>query len=140
MAEFNTIQDAGTIPENTVDYDGEVDMLTYVYDVFRLCHKGISEDYPLLTAGRKSQPLSPTNTVVGDYLLPDGQPAIFLEEGASVEGAIINVKNGPVFIAREGEVMEGACLRGPLSLGSHSKINMGAKIYGATAILSLIHI
>lgn len=134
LAEFNTIQDAGTIPENTADYDGEVDMLTYVYDVFRLCHKGISEDYPLLTAGRKSQPLSPTNTVVGDYLLPDGQPAIFLEEGASVEGAIINVKNGPVFIAREGEVMEGACLRGPLSLGSHSKINMGAKIYGATAI------
>ncbi len=51
-----------------------------------------------------------------------------------MEGAIINVKNGPVFIAREGEVMEGACLRGPLSLGSHSKINMGAKIYGATAI------
>lgn len=134
LADFNGLQAAGTLPGNATQYDGETEMLTYVYDVFRLCHKGISEDYPLLTAGRKSQPLSPTNTVVGDYLLPDGQPAIFLEEGASVEGAVINVKNGPVFIAREAEVMEGACLRGPVSLGSHSKINMGAKVYGATAI------
>ncbi len=71
---------------------------------------------------------------MGDYLLPDGQPAIFLEEGASVEGAIINVKNGPVFIAREGEVMEERACEAPYRSARIQKINMGAKIYGATAI------
>lgn len=134
LAVFASMLESKTIPPTAKEYTGEVDQLTYVYDVFRLTHKGILADYPLLVKGRRSQPLSATNTVVGDYLLPSGLPAIFLEEGATVEGAVLNVKDGPIFIAAGAEVMEGACLRGPVSLGSHSKINMGSKIYGATVI------
>ena len=41
---------------------------------------------------------------------------------------------GPVYIGQDAEIMEGACLRGPIALCEHAVINMGAKIYGATTI------
>ena len=45
---------------------------------------------------------------------------------------IINAKNGPVYISRRAEIMEGTLIRGPLYLGEQSVIKMGARIYGAT--------
>ena len=59
---------------------------------------------------------------------------IFIEEGATVECAIINAQTGPVFIGRNAVVMEGSLLRGPLFIGEEVVVKMGAKIYGATSI------
>lgn len=67
-------------------------------------------------------------TVIG----PDDN--LFIEEGASVEGAIINVTHGPVLIRKNAEIMEGACLRGPIIIGEASTVNMGTRIYGPTTI------
>lgn len=134
LEDFLALLAGGNVTDNCRPVSTVPDVLTFAFDIFRLNHKGIVADYPLLVEGRETLPLSPSNTLIGEYRLPDGLPSVFIEEGACVEGAIINVKDGPVFIARDAEVMEGACLRGPISLGSHSKINMGAKIYGATTI------
>lgn len=90
--------------------------------------QAIRRDFADLTAGRTSQPLSTTCTLIGD-------PAdLFIEEGATVEAAAINVKHGPVYIGRDAEIMEGACLRGPIALCEHAVVNMGGKIYGATTL------
>jgi NDP-sugar pyrophosphorylase family protein len=78
----------------------------------------------LLTEGRRSQRLEGTNTVIGDPNL------IFLEEGAVVEASILNTKNGPIYIGKDAEVMEGAMLRGPIVVGDHAQLKMGAKVYG----------
>lgn len=59
-------------------------------------------------------------------------PALFIEEGATVEAATINLKDGPVYIGRNAHVMEGSCLRGPLALCADAKIRMGSKIYGGS--------
>ena len=59
---------------------------------------------------------------------------IFLEEGAKAEACIINASTGPVYIAKDAEIMEGSMIRGPIALGSHSAIKMGAKIYGPVSI------
>ena len=59
---------------------------------------------------------------------------LFIEEGASVEFSTLNCKTGKIYIGKDAEVMEGCNLRGPISLGDHSKFNLGAKIYGATTI------
>jgi UDP-N-acetylglucosamine diphosphorylase/glucosamine-1-phosphate N-acetyltransferase len=85
-------------------------------------------DFFLLTGGRSSQPLSDTNTVIGNEAL------IFLEEGAQVEASMLNTTGGPIYIANEAEIMEGCLVRGPFSLGEHAVLKMGAKIYGATTI------
>lgn len=99
-----------------------------LYDIF--IHNGVvlDFDFRILTEGRESQPISDTNIIIGD------RSRIFIEEGATVEGAIINVNAGPVYIGRGAEIMEGACIRGGLALCEHSEIKMGAKVYGATTI------
>lgn len=110
------------------EYTGNPLAINHIWDIFALNDQALIRDFAELTAGRKSQPLSDTCTLIGD-------PAnLFIEEGATVEGAIINVKKGPVYIGRDAEVMEGACLRGPIALCEHAVVNMGGKIYGPTTL------
>lgn len=90
--------------------------------------QALEADFSALTTGRISCELSDTNRVVGD------PSRIFVEEGATVECANLNTNNGPIYIGRDAEVMEGACLRGPIAMCEHSVVNMGGKIYGATTL------
>jgi len=87
----------------------------------------LREDFQLITKGRKSQPLSSSVNVLG-------KENIFIEEGAQVEFATLNAQEGPIYIGSNAQVMEGAFIRGPFSLGEGSVIKMGARIYGATTI------
>lgn len=104
--------------------------IKYVFDLFLNNPQAIREDFDRLTKGRESQPLPENNLVVGPYLDEDGKPTIFIEEGATIEGATLNTKDGPIYIGENAQIMEGACVRGPLAIGANSKIRMGAKIYG----------
>lgn len=109
-------------------------MLNTLPDIFMLNEDALIDDFKALTHGRYSQPVSPTCTVIGDPLFPDGTPKIFLEPGAIVEGATLNVSKGPIYVGKDAEIMEGSCVRGPLALCEHAYVNMGTKIYGATTI------
>jgi len=102
--------------------------ITNTWDIFVLNGEAIISDFKILTANRKSQPISSTNFVIGN---PD---LIFLEEGAKVEFAFLNTTDGPIYIGKNAEIMEGAKIRGPFSLGEHSVVKMDAKIYGGTSI------
>jgi UDP-N-acetylglucosamine diphosphorylase/glucosamine-1-phosphate N-acetyltransferase len=108
-------------------FAGEVIAFTRPWHLFQRCGMAIANDFRLLTEGRRSQPLSALNTVVGDPSL------IFLEEGAVCEASTLNTKGGPIYIGRGAEVMEGCLLRGPIALGDHAQLKMGAKIYGPSA-------
>lgn len=109
-------------------YAGKVLRIEYVYDIFRHNGEVLAADFAAMTAGATGQPLSPTNTVVGN------PRQVFVAEGATVECAVLNVKNGPIYIGAGAEVMEGALMRGPIAIGEGSTVNMGAKIYGATTL------
>ena len=119
---------------NAIACDEDCLTIKMLYDIFMQNHRGIVEDFALLTKNRVSQPLSNTNTIIGNPIDADGNSLIFIEEGAVVEGAMLNVKNGPIYVGRDAEVMEGSCLRGPIALCDHAVINMGARVYGATTL------
>lgn len=106
--------------------------INYLYDVFLENGSQIVSDYRRIIAGRSSQPLPESCRVIGPMTDSDGMSLIFLEEGASVDAATLNTKDGPIYIGVNAQVMEGASIRGPLCLGPNSKIKMGAKIYGST--------
>lgn len=110
-----------------IPFAGEVLRFERPWHLFQHCGQAITQDFALLTEGRRSQRLSAYNTVIGD---PD---LIFLEEGAVVEASILNTKAGPIYIGKGAEVMEGCIIRGPLVLGDHAQLKMGAKIYGPCA-------
>jgi len=97
------------------------------WDLFQRNAKVLASDFHFHTKGRSSLQLSKSNTVIGDASL------IFLEEGAYVEGAILNTLSGPIYVGAHAEIMEGAMVRGPLALGEHASLKMGAKVYGASS-------
>ena len=97
-------------------------------DLFTYNDRAIDFDFELLTKGRTSVPLSPTNGFLGD------KANLFIEEGAKVEFATLNCQKGKIYIGKDAEVMEGSHLRGSIALCEHATVNMGAKLYGATTI------
>lgn len=115
-------------PESIMEYEGPVTVINRPFDVFLTNGAALESDFAEVTRGRTSQPLPPSCMVIGDA------SRLFIEDGATVSGAVINVETGPVYIGRGATVMEGACMRGPIAVLDHSTVNMGAKIYGATTI------
>ena len=101
-------------------------MLHYPYDIFEQNAAAMALDFERLTAGRKSQPISKSCTVIGD------KERIFIEPGAKVEGAFLNTTEGHIYIGADAEVMEGCCIRAPFAACRHAVAKMGCKIYGAT--------
>lgn len=96
------------------------------WDIFSKNGQAIKDDYAFLTKGRRSQPVSGTNQMLGED--------IFLEEGAVAECAILNARTGPIYLGKGAEVMEGAIVRGPFALCEGASLKLGAKIYGPTTV------
>ncbi len=114
--------------EHKYQYPYNLRTLTHFCDIFLKNGEELFNDFALLTKNRKSQPLSETNTYLGPLDL------IFIEKGAIVESCTLNTKNGPIYIGKEAEIMEGSLIRGPFAMNEHSIVKMGAKIYGPTTI------
>lgn len=103
-------------------------ILRRAYDIFLNNSLIIKEDFDRLTHGRLSATIPTNATVIGDT------SQIFIEEGASVEGACLNTKQGPIYIGHNVEIMEGACVRGPFAACHDAKVRIGAKVYGGTTL------
>lgn len=115
-------------------FSEQIVTINWLYDIFSLNNIVMEEDFRILTATRKSQPLSNTNTIIGNSTFEDGVSKVFIEEGAIVEGTFLNVTKGPVYIGKNCEVMEGSCIRAPFAMCEGSIVNMGTRIYGATTL------
>jgi UDP-N-acetylglucosamine diphosphorylase/glucosamine-1-phosphate N-acetyltransferase len=120
------LADVNAVKAKNKKYEVEVNSIDFTYDIFSYNAEQIALDISLLTEGKTSQKLSNTNTLIGDN--------IFVEEGASVEGAIIDTTDGPVYLGRDTTVMIGSLIKGPFALCKASTTKMGAKISGGTTV------
>jgi len=111
----------------TKEYSEEIIKIKYANDIFSFNKECLLQDFELLTTGRKSEKLSKTVIIHGNY-------PVFLEKGAKAEFCTLNTTEGPVYIGENAEIMEGCLVRGPLALCEHSVLKMGAKVYGATTL------
>lgn len=107
-------------------YDGVINLIENIWDIFVLNDWAINEDFALLTKGRKSQVLDNTNIHIGDQL--------FIEEGAKVQASTLNSSTGPIYVGKNAEIMEGSVVRGGLALCEGATLKLSTKIYGATTI------
>lgn len=111
------------------EYSGEIPaVIEERWHIYQKNGAVIESDFELLTSGRTSKQLSPTNTIIGD---PN---RVFLEEGAKVEGCTLNTTGGLIYVGKNAEIMEGGMLRGPIALCEKAVFKMGAKVYGATTL------
>jgi UDP-N-acetylglucosamine diphosphorylase/glucosamine-1-phosphate N-acetyltransferase len=112
-----------------INYTGnEPILIEQRWDIYQKNELVLKQDFELVTTGRKSQPLSKSNTLIGD------KKDIFLEEGAVVEASILNTNAGPIYIGKHSEIMEGSIVRGPLAMCEHSALKLGTKVYGASTL------
>lgn len=112
---------------NAVNFEEELKIIRYPWDIFQLNDWAIRQDFKLLIGKKKSQPLSKTNKVI--------KPSqVFIEKGAKVEHCIINAATGPVYIGKNAELMEGCMIRGPFAMGEGACLKLGTKVYGATTL------
>ncbi|MCK5856312.1 MAG: GlmU family protein [Bacteroidales bacterium] len=124
---LKSLENMDTIETEEVNLQTESVCINDVWDLFSKLDQTIPGDFETITKGRKSQKLSDTNRMVGEH-------PIFIEEGAIVEFSTFNTKNGPIYIGKDAEIMEGCTVRGPLALCDHAVLKMGAIVYGPTTI------
>lgn len=104
-----------------------VPRLEHPWQLMQWNDRMIREDIVLLTKGRLSQPIPATVQAV--------QPEhIFIEEGAKLSYCTLNASTGPMYIARNAEIMEGSVVRGPFVLDQGAVLKMNSRVYGATTL------
>ena len=97
------------------------------WSIFQLNGAAIEADFQLITKNRTSQPLP-------EQVVAFNADQIFIEEGAILPLCVLNATNGPIYIGKDAEIMEGSMVRGPFALCENSVLKMGTKIYGPTTI------
>lgn len=101
--------------------------IEHTWEIFSKNGEAIKRDFEMLTKGKDSQPIP-------KGIWTKNSENIFIEEGAVLEFCTLNASEGPIYIGKDAEVMEGAMVRGPFALCEHSTLKMGAKIYSNTTI------
>jgi UDP-N-acetylglucosamine diphosphorylase/glucosamine-1-phosphate N-acetyltransferase len=113
---------------NIVNYENDITIIDKPWKIFRENAAQIKIDFKLITKGRTSAPITDPYTRV--YKPED----IFIEEGVDLKAATLNAESGPIYLAKNCTIQEGAAVRGSFSLGEGSMLNMGAKVRGDTTI------
>ena len=106
---------------------GDCKFLEYPWHIFEYNDWAIREDFKMITEGKISAAIASGNTAIN----PGN---IFIEENASINHSILNAADGPIYIGKNSEILEGSLIRGPFALCEGGRVKMGAKIYGGTTI------
>lgn len=106
--------------------------LRFCYDLFLFNKEELENDFTLLTENRIGQPLSENNRLIGENTGPFSK--LFIEEGANVHCATLNVSAGPIYVGRNATIMEGSLIRGGAAFCEGSTVKMGSRIYENTTI------
>ena len=107
--------------------ENDVLRVEHTWDIFSKNHEAIKRDFKLITKDRESQPI-PEMTVAFN------KEQIFIEEGAKLPLCSLNATEGPIYIGKYAEIMEGSMIRGPFALCDHATVKMNAKIYTGCTI------
>ena len=105
--------------------------ITDLCDIFSLNGEEIQNDFDRMITNKSNQfskkQIEETNIKIGNN-------PIFIEKGAKVNHSILNTTDGPIYIGKDAEIMEGSIVRGPFAMCNNSVLKMGSKIYGPTTL------
>ena len=126
-----TVNEAEAVDFDTYEYiqytAPDILRIEHTWDIFSKNAAAITRDFEIIIEGRASEPL-PKNVIAIN------ESQIFIEEGATVHYSHLNATDGPIYIGKDAEIMEGSMIRGPFALCDHATVKMAAKIYSGTTI------
>ena len=111
----------------SIEFNQDLIKVEHTWDIFAKNGLAITADFKLLTEARESEPIPETV-----FTLNNSQ--IFIEEGARLPFCTLNASDGPIYIGKDSEIMEGSVIRGPFALCEGATVKMASKIYGPTTI------
>jgi len=123
---IKSIEDLYSVDGNSQILRFSNSQILFSWNIFTLNGQEIRNDIKLLGLKPNPEKLSKTNTLLGTE--------IYVEDGVTCECSILNAKDGPIYLAKDSEVMEGSTIRAPFALGEHATLKMQTKIYGDTTI------
>jgi UDP-N-acetylglucosamine diphosphorylase/glucosamine-1-phosphate N-acetyltransferase len=109
-----------------IESKSDLNLIRFPWNIFTYNGTEIENDYNLITNGRTSNSLAPTNRVIGEN--------IFVEDGVIADFITINARDSYVYLGKDSEIMDGTLIKGSFALGEHAIVKLGAKIYGPTTI------
>ncbi len=110
-----------------IDFEDDLIQVKNSWDIFSRNAEAIQQDFDFLTIGRKS-------AAIPEMTVTFNNKNIFVEEGAKLPLCSLNATDGPIYIGKDAEIMEGAVIRGPFALCNNATLKMSTKIYGGTTI------
>jgi len=110
-----------------IDLEEEIIQIKSTWDIFSNNGEAIQLDFDLLTEDRTSEPIPEDVHAIN-------KKNIFIEEGATVMYASLNATDGPIYIGKDAQILEGSLIRGPFAMCENAVVKMGAKIYGNTTL------
>jgi UDP-N-acetylglucosamine diphosphorylase/glucosamine-1-phosphate N-acetyltransferase len=72
--------------------------------------------------------------IVDKHTVAYNRKEIFIEEGAVTRAAILNAENGPVFISKGAQILEGTVIYGPAFIGENTIVGTNSRLLGGTFI------
>ena len=121
---------------NKVKSNAKFSFLNLISDIFSLNGEEIKNDFKRMFSKndlewkgdvKNLEEIKKSNVKIGTGV-------IYIENGAKLNNCILNTTNGPIYIGKDAEIMEGSMIRGPFAMCNNSVIKMGAKIYENTTI------
>ena len=112
---------------DSIDFEDDFIQIKNTWDIFSYNKQALINDFEMLTEGRESEAIPETVQCFN-------KAQIFVEKGAKFTTAVLNANNGPIYIGKNTEVMDGCLIRGAFALCDNATLKMGAKIYGATTV------
>ena len=111
---------------NKIDSNVKIKTIENLTDIFKFNSEEINLDFKFLTEGKKSNDIDDSNRILGNK--------IYIEKGAKISCAILNAQDGPIYIGKDTEVMEGSIIKGPFAMLNNSQVKLGSRIYGGTTV------
>ncbi len=121
---------------NKINTSVNFDSVNNIWDIFSLNGEQIKNDFNRMFPSKKLkwqgdleklEQIKKSNVKIGNY-------PIYIEEGANLNQSILNTTDGPIYIGKDAEIMEGSMVRGPFAMCRNSVLKMGSKIYGGTTL------
>lgn len=102
--------------------------IAHLTDLFRMNGEQIRQDFAHIASSKASQAIDDRHTVV---YAPEN---VFVEEGAKIRAAVLNAEDGPIYVGRNAQIMEGALIHGAHAICEGATVQMGARLRGDSTI------
>ena len=121
---------------NKVKSNANLSIINSISDIFSFNGEEIKNDFKRMFSGNDFEWRGDVKNLeeIKNSNVKIGNGAIYIENGAKLNNCILNTTNGPIFIGKDSEIMEGSMIRGPFAICNNSAIKMGAKIYENTTV------